>query len=90
MKCTITGVCIEYSSRKKKGRNADKLKVLAEIENIKLQSNNDLSNNDAVNSLKDLEARLNKILDYETKCLIIPSRTRWMENGEKSSIFCTL
>ena len=41
--------------------------------------------------LNDLEAQLNKILDFETEGLITKSRCRWAEEGERSSkYFCNL
>ena len=41
--------------------------------------------------LEELESKLNKIYDYEAKGLIIRSRVRWLEEGEKSSkYFCNL
>ena len=44
-----------------------------------------------VQRLTLLEAQLNKVLDYETRGLIIRSRVRWMEEGEKrTKYFCNL
>ena len=44
-----------------------------------------------LNRLDLLEGDLNKIIDQETAGLIIRSRTRWAEHGEKSSkYFCNL
>ena len=91
LKCTIAGVCIEYSVRKKKERKGVKAKLITDIEKVKMQINNDPSNDLLVTQLENLEADLNKILDFETKGLIIRSRTRWMEDGEKSTkYFCNL
>ena len=62
-----------------------------EIEKVKIQLNNDPSNESIISQLESLNADLNKILDFETKGLMIRSRTRWMEEGEKSSkYFCNL
>ena len=91
LKCTIAGVCIEYSVRKKRERNGNKVKLMDEIEKVKIQMNNDPSNESIISQLESLNADLNKILDFETKGLMIRSRTRWMEEGEKSSkYFCNL
>jgi len=44
-----------------------------------------------LNELSSLESKLNKILDFETNGLIIRSRCRWAEEGEKSTkYFCNL
>ena len=88
LKCVITGVCIEYSSRMKKERNKEKNKLLLEIDNIRLQISNsppNLSDNPLLIELEELEEKLNKIYDFETKGLITRSRVRWVEEGEKST-----
>ena len=84
-------MCIEYSVRKKRERNDIKAKLMGEIEKVKIQMNADPSNESLVSQLDSLNVDLNKILDFETKGLMIRSRTRWMEEGEKSSkYFCNL
>ena len=41
--------------------------------------------------MEQLEEKLNKIYDFETNGLIICSRVRWLEEGERSSkYFCNL
>ena len=78
-KCFITGVCIEYSSRKKKERIQEKDKLVADIDNIKSQlpsSNNSVSDSPLFLQLEELEGKLNKIYEFETKGLIIRSRFR--------------
>ena len=41
--------------------------------------------------LEELEDKLNKIYDFETKGLIIRSKVRWLEEGEKcTKYFCNL
>ena len=91
LKCTIAGVCIEYSVRKKRERNGNKVKLMNEIEKVRIQMNDDPSNESLISQLDNLNADLNKILDFETKGLMIRSRTRWMEEGERSSkYFCNL
>lgn len=98
-KCYITGFCIQYSSRKKKEKNESKDKLLHQISNnnkelTKLQSQ---SNCDAIkikelfNEKERLENELNDILDRETAGLIVRSRIKWAEHGEKSTkYFCNL
>ena len=94
LKCCITGVCIEYSSRKKKERNNEKNKLLLDINNIKTQLSSIVPPPDDKSlllRLEKLEDELNKIYDFETKGLIIRSRVRWLEEGERSSkYFCNL
>ena len=90
LKCTITGVCIDYSSRKKKERIAKKTKIMKDIDKVNQLIAIDPSDT-LLSQRESLQTELNKILDYETKGLIIRSRTRWMEEGEKSSkYFCNL
>ena len=92
-KCYITGICIEYSARKKKERNREKNKLLADIDRIKLQLSHQASvtDNSLLTQLEELEDKLKKNYDYETKGLIIRSRVRWLEDGEKNSkYFCNL
>ena len=47
------------------------------------------SNDSHLSKLEELEDKLNKLYDFETKGLIIRSRVRWLEEGEKKilSIF---
>ena len=93
LKCCITGVCIEYSSRKKKERNNEKKTLLSDIDNIRTQLSTvpPSDDNPLYSRLEDLEDKLNKIYDFETKGLITRSRVRWLEEGEKSSkYFCNL
>lgn len=91
LKCTITGICIEYCTRKKKEKDFAKKYLLAEIEDIEKKLSADLNNNELINEKDFLTQALNDILDVETKGLIIRSRLRWAEEGEKSSkYFCNL
>ena len=95
-KCTITGHCIQYCSRKKKEKQRDKQEILEKIDQIKHDISNispddtqQLSN--LLHKLDSLEADLNKIIDQETAGLIVRSRIKWAEQGEKSSkYFCNL
>ena len=93
-KCYITGICIEYSSRKKRERTLEKDRLIADIDKVKSKlSLNSSSDTDKTlfSRLEELEDKLNKIYDFETKGLIIRSRVRWLEDGEKSSkYFCNL
>ena len=59
-------------------------KVKSDIENAS-------SNDTLFDQLQILESKLNTILEFETKGLITRSRSRWMEEGEKSTkYFCNL
>jgi len=95
-KCSISGYCIEYTSRKKKERFATKEKLIKEIDEIqnKIDSLGSSNKDDHVeldSKLHQLQDELSKILDFETNGLIIRSRCRWTEEGEKSSkYFCNL
>ena len=93
-KCTITGYCMEYTSRKKKERVSSKNDLYKKIDEIKNKLAGGLDSDacaDLTKELMDLEAQLNKIVDFETEGLITRSRCRWAEEGEKSSkYFCNL
>ena len=93
-KCFITGVCIEYSARKKKQRNLEKNKLLADIDKVKLQISStaaSVSSDPLFLQLEELQDKLDKIYDFETRGLITRSRVRWLEEGERSSkFFCNL
>ena len=65
--------------------------MLKKIDAIKLQIHHDPLDNNLVDRLNQLNAEFDKIIDMETKGLIIRSRIRWFEEGEKSSrYFCNL
>ena len=66
LKCTIAGVYIEYSVRKKRERNGIKAKLMGEIEKAKIQMNDDPSNESSLSKLDILNVDLNKILANET------------------------
>ena len=95
-KCSVTGHCIQYCIRKKKEYLKNKQEIQTEIDQINLEISN-ISPDDKQH-LSDLIARLdllkielNKIIDQETAGLIIRSRVKWAEHGERSSrYFCNL
>jgi len=93
-KCTISGYCIEYTSRKKKERSSSKNNLINQINDLHLKLAGDLDCDTCTSlaeELKELEHQLNKILDFETDGLITRSRCRWAEEGERSSkYFCNL
>ena len=67
--------------------------MLEGIDKIKSQLSNNLilPDDPLYLQLEEMEDKLNKIYDFETKGLIIRSRVRWLEEGEKSSkYFCNL
>ena len=96
LKCFITGHCIEYTSRKKKERNQNKSDLHNKINEVRkniseFDVNSDVKLDDLVEQLKTLEGELNNIIDHETAGLVVRSRIRWTEYGEKSSrFFCNL
>ena len=64
---------------------------MREIEDIDNKLSTDLHNDELLNEKDFLLQTLNIILDEETQGLIIRSRIRWAEEGEKSSrYFCNL
>jgi hypothetical protein len=95
-KCTVTGHCIQYCSRKKKETLKNKQEIQAKINQINLEISNVSPDNthqlsELLDRLESLEIDLNKIIDQETAGLIIRSRIKWAEHGEKSSkYFCNL
>ena len=91
LKCTLTGTCLEYCARKKKEKVFAKKQLLKEIEEIDEKLCADADNEDLFAEKEFLVQALNDILEDETKGLIIRSRIRWAEDGEKSSkYFCNL
>ena len=95
-KCSITGHCIQYCSRKKKENLKNKQEIQTKIDQINLEiSNTSLDDkqhlSDLIARLDLLKIELNKIIDQETAGLIIRSRVKWAEYGERSSrYFCNL
>ena len=68
-----------------------KIELLREIEDVDNKLSTDLDNNELLNEKDILLQALNDILNEETQGLIIRSRLRWAEEGEKSSrYFCNL
>ena len=95
-KCSVTGHCIQYCSRKKKENLKNKQEIQTKIDQINLEiSNTSLDDkqhlSDLIARLDLLKIELNKIIDQETAGLIIRSRVKWAEHGERSSrYFCNL
>ena len=95
-KCTITGHCIQYCCRKKKEGIKNKLDIQTKIDQInskisKISRDNDHHLTELLNELDSLETQLDKIFDQETAGLIVRSRIKWAEHGEKNSrYFCNL
>ena len=93
---TVTGHCIQYCSRKKKENLKNKQEIKTKIDQI----NDEISNisphdsqqlSESLEHLDALKDDLNKIVDQETAGLIIRSRIKWAEHGERSSkYFCNL
>ena len=91
LKCTITGTCIQYCARKKKEKNFNKKQLLKDIEEIDNKLGADSHNSELLEEKEFLQLALNDILNVETQGLIIRSRIKWAEEGEKSSrYFCNL
>ena len=99
-KCYIAGFCMEYSIRKKRERGKHKEDLLRKISEAKLKlsrtQKDPLGDNNSDTALlfreiQELENDLNDILDKETAGLIVRSRIKWAEHGERSSkYFCNL
>ena len=91
LKCFLAGSCLEYCARKKKEKVFAKKDLLKDIEEIDKKLSVDPDNEELIKEKDFLVLALNDILDIETKGLIIRSRIRWAEEGEKSSrYFCNL
>ena len=67
---------MEYSARKKKERNANKIKLMNDINQIQAQIGSGTISDCLSEKLASLEMELNKILNFETNGLIIRSRCR--------------
>ena len=99
-KCTIRGYCIEYSARKKRQKYKVKKEVLDKIEHVKKRISDIIitHGNEAQDQLADLTKELSnyeniikEMEDKETAGLIVRSRVRWVEEGERSTkYFCNL
>ena len=98
LKCYITGHCIEYTSRKKKERVKAKSDLMDNIEKVRKSISDFDKNSDAnislenlVDQLQSFEKDLDNIISQETAGLVVRSRIKWVEQGEKSSrYFCNL
>ena len=90
LKLKIRGNTIEYSSRKKKERNAHEQKLMKNLENM----NKKIMNNPLVNlshEKKRLENELEIIREERIKGLIVRSKAKWIKEGEKcTKYFCSL
>ena len=70
----------------KRERNKEEEQLIKEIDKTKSNLGEDISKNKPLLlNLEELEDKFNKIYDFETKGLIIRSRVRWLEEGEKNS-----
>ena len=68
-----------------------KKNLLKEIDNVQMKISQNPLDDSFISKLDQLNNQLDKILDNETKGLIIRSRSRWIEEGEKSTkYFCNL
>lgn len=91
LKCTLTGTCLEYCARKKKEKNFAKNHLLKEIEEIDGKLKVDSDNEDLLVEKEFLTKALDDMLEVETRGLIVRSRIKWAEEGERSSkYFCNL
>ena len=98
--CYVAGFCVEYSIRKKRERSKRKEELFRNISESKkklsISQEDRLSDNSSIiaqliREIDELETDLNEILDKETAGLIVRSRIKWAEHGEKSSkYFCNL
>ena len=75
----------------KKEKNFNKKQLLKDIEEIDNKLGADSHNSELLEEKEFLQLALNDILNVETQGLIIRSRIKWAEEGEKSSrYFCNL
>ena len=98
LKCFVTGHCISYTSRKKAEKNKvksdlhDKIeKVRQEISNFDVDDDSHADLGNLIEQLNSFERDFDKIINQETAGLVVRSRIKWVEHGEKSSrYFCNL
>ena len=84
MKYKIRAATITYSKRKAKEnreREANLLKRIASLERQYYESNSAC----VLQELNDSRTQLNHIYDFKLQGIIVRSRARWVENGEKST-----
>ena len=84
----IRAKTISYASYKKKIRLEDEKRLLQEIGNLeKIQNPNILEQE----LLKEKQEELTNIRDFRLRGVLLRSRARWVEDGEKvTSYFCSL
>ena len=86
----IRGVTISYSSWKKKERNNLKTDIEKQIKLKQEEFDNDHSEQ-LSEQLTDLNTQLEDIRKYELEGLLLRTRSRWIEHGEKpTKYFCNL
>jgi len=86
----IRQITIPYCSQKKKERNNRKNSISLQIQI--LQEINDQNHSDLLTEvLHDLNMQLEEIRKYELNGILIRTRAKWIEDGEKpSKYFCSL
>ena len=80
----MRGFCVQYSKRKNRERRNIEKDLPDQIDTLRkaLATNRSKEN---ITKLYRLRSELNKIIECRTKGAIIRSRTRWHEQGEKST-----
>ena len=84
LKMEMRGFCVQYSKRKNRERRNIEKDLSDQIDALMkaLATNRSKEN---ITKLYRLRSELNKIIEYRTKGAITRSRTRWHEQGEKST-----
>ena len=84
LKMEMRGFCVQCSKRKNRERRNIEKDLSDQIDALMkaLATNRSKEN---ITKLYRLRSELNKIIEYRTKGAIIRSRTRWHEQGEKST-----
>ena len=85
LKTIIRGVTIQYSSRKKNNTKAKLNELEGKISELQSKLATDPSNNLLQLSVDQLNDEYSNLISEKTKGVMIRSRARWVEFGEKSS-----
>ena len=77
---------IQYASKRKKEVNAEEKKLIKDIDELESEiSGNSSASEERIEVLKQKKNELESIRKYKMEGIIIRSRTKWYEEGEKNS-----
>ena len=84
IKMEVRGFCVRYTKRKNRERRNTEKHHQQQIDRLMNQLKTDRTKKN-ISKLYRLRAEYNTIAEYRTKGVIIRSRIRWHENGEKNT-----